>query len=143
MKSILLVAFVVGPMGALGFAGLGSQRVSSSSSSSALSMMDRRESLESLASGALAAAGLFSVVAAADPAYAEITDETPRVTTRMGGLLERYQNGGRGWSILAPTGWNRFEGEVGAYDMKWQDLVDPTDNIKVSSTPVKSTTTSM
>ena len=32
---------------------------------------------------------------------------------------------------------------MGAYDLKWQDLVDPKENIKVSSTPVKSTTTSV
>ena len=44
---------------------------------------------------------------------------------------------------MAPSGWNKFEGEVGAYDVKWQDLVDPTENIKVSSTPVKSTTVSI
>jgi photosystem II oxygen-evolving enhancer protein 2 len=44
---------------------------------------------------------------------------------------------------MAPSGWNKFDGEVGAYDLKWQDLVDPTENIKVSSTPVKSTTVSI
>jgi hypothetical protein len=77
------------------------------------------------------------------PSYAEgVLDETPKVTTRMGGLLENYQDT-RGWTILAPSGWNKFDGEVGAYDVKWEDLVDPTDNVKVSSTPVKSTTTSM
>eukprot|EP00970_Alexandrium_tamarense_P018665 scaffold13358_cov198-Alexandrium_tamarense.AAC.28 len=55
---------------------------------------------------------------------------------------EKYQDS-RGWQILAPSGWNKFDGEVGAYDIKWQDLVDPTDNIKLSSTPVKSTTVSI
>ena len=45
--------------------------------------------------------------------------------------------------MMAPSGWNKFEGEIGAYDLKWQDLVDPTENIKISSTPVKSTTTSI
>lgn len=74
--------------------------------------------------------------------FAVVTDETPKVTTRMGGLLEKYQDS-RGWTILAPSGWNKFDGEVGAYDVKWQDLVDPTENIKLSSTPVKSTTTSV
>jgi len=71
------------------------------------------------------------------------TDETPRIVTRMGGLLERYQDSNRGLSLLVPSGWNKFEGEVGAYDLKWQDLVDPKENIKISSTPVKSTTTSI
>jgi len=44
---------------------------------------------------------------------------------------------------MAPSGWNKFDGEVGAYDIKWQDLVDPTENIKLSSSPVKSTTESV
>lgn len=65
------------------------------------------------------------------------------VTTRMGGLLERYQDVNLGISILAPSGWNKFEGEVGAYNLKWQDLVSPSENIKISSNPVKSTTTSI
>lgn len=71
------------------------------------------------------------------------SEETPKVTTRMGGLLEKYQDINRGWTINIPSGWNKFEGEVGAYDVKWQDLVDQRENIKVSSTPVKSTTTSI
>jgi photosystem II oxygen-evolving enhancer protein 2 len=45
--------------------------------------------------------------------------------------------------MMAPSGWNKFEGEVGAYDIKWQDLVDNTENIKISSSPVKSTTSSV
>lgn len=44
---------------------------------------------------------------------------------------------------MVPSGWNKFEGEVGAYDLKWQDLVDVSENIKISSTPVKSTSTSI
>lgn len=75
-------------------------------------------------------------------AFAEVSEETPKTTTRMGGLLERYQDP-RGFTILAPSGWNKFEGEVGAYDVKWQDVVDNFENIKVSSNPVKSTTTSI
>ena len=78
------------------------------------------------------------------PAWAGIAgEEEPRVTTRMGGLLEAYQDGARGLRLMAPSGWNKFEGEVGAYDIKWQDLVDPTENIKISSSPVKSTTESI
>lgn len=45
--------------------------------------------------------------------------------------------------MMVPSGWNKFDGEVGAYDLKWQDLVDPQENIKVSSNPVKSTTESI
>jgi len=100
--------------------------------------ISRRQSFEKAAFGVIGSVGV-----AAFPAFAEVDEETPLITTRMGGLLEKYQDGTRGWRILAPSGWNKFEGEVGAYDVKWQDLVDPRDNVKVSSTPVKSTTTSI
>jgi photosystem II oxygen-evolving enhancer protein 2 len=56
---------------------------------------------------------------------------------------EPFQDGPRSIRMMAPSGWNKFEGEVGAYDIKWQDLVDQTESIKISSTPVKSTTTSV
>jgi len=90
--------------------------------------------------------GVAASVITLNPAIASAGaagDQEPRITTRMGGLLEAYQDGGRGIRLMAPSGWNKFEGEVGAYDIKWQDLVDPTENIKISSTPVKSTTESI
>uniref|UniRef100_A0A7S2MZD3 PsbP C-terminal domain-containing protein n=1 Tax=Helicotheca tamesis TaxID=374047 RepID=A0A7S2MZD3_9STRA len=108
---------------------------------SELSAISRRESFARTA--AVVGGVIGGISAASSPALAVVSEETPRVTTRMGGLLERYQDGPRGWSILAPSGWNKFEGEVGAYDVKWQDLVDPRENIKVSSSPVKSSTTSI
>ena len=49
----------------------------------------------------------------------------------------------RSIKMMVPSGWNKFDGEVGAYDLKWQDLVDKTENIKISSTPVKSNSTSI
>eukprot|EP00581_Thalassiosira_minuscula_P009185 CAMPEP_0183708070 /NCGR_PEP_ID=MMETSP0737-20130205/4467_1 /TAXON_ID=385413 /ORGANISM="Thalassiosira miniscula, Strain CCMP1093" /LENGTH=215 /DNA_ID=CAMNT_0025935861 /DNA_START=10 /DNA_END=657 /DNA_ORIENTATION=+ len=97
---------------------------------------------EAFAQTASLLGGAAAIVASPAASLAVVTDETPKITTRMGGLLEKYQDS-RGWTILAPSGWNKFDGEVGAYDIKWQDLVDPTDNIKLSSTPVKSTTTSI
>lgn len=93
-------------------------------------------------SASIIVGGLGITASSPFSAKALITEETPVVTNRMGGLLERYQDS-RGWRILAPSGWNKFEGEVGAYDVKWQDVVDPTENVKVSSSPVKSTTTSI
>lgn len=102
--------------------------------------VNRRESLTKAATLFGGAAAILTT--SPSSSLAEVTDETPKVSTRMGGLLEKYQDS-RGWTILAPSGWNKFDGEVGAYDLKWQDLVDNTDNIKVSSTPVKSTTTSV
>eukprot|EP00559_Dactyliosolen_fragilissimus_P006678 CAMPEP_0184868486 /NCGR_PEP_ID=MMETSP0580-20130426/30595_1 /TAXON_ID=1118495 /ORGANISM="Dactyliosolen fragilissimus" /LENGTH=220 /DNA_ID=CAMNT_0027369413 /DNA_START=91 /DNA_END=753 /DNA_ORIENTATION=+ len=99
--------------------------------------ISRRESIVN-SFGILGGISLFPLVANAEP-----SEETPKIVTRMGGLLERYQDGPRGVSLLVPSGWNKFEGEVGAYDLKWQDLVDQKENIKISSTPVKSTTTSI
>jgi hypothetical protein len=130
--------------------------------------VSRREAFAKTATTLIGGTVASSLIGVPSPARAEVADETPKVTSRMGGLLvshslypmtsllcsarwkanwcttsqERYQDP-RGWQILAPSGWNKFDGEVGAYDIKWQDLVDPTDNIKVSSSPVKSTTNSM
>jgi len=78
------------------------------------------------------------------PKYkSSLSEETPRSVTRMGGLLEPFQDGPRRIVMMVPSGWNKFDGEVGAYDLKWQDLVDKSENIKVSSSPVKSTTTAI
>lgn len=102
--------------------------------------VSRREAFQN---GVSAAAVVGATVAVPTPTFAAVGQETPRVTTRMGGLLEPFQDGPRGIRMMQPSGWNKFDGEVGAYDLKWQDLVDPTENIKVSSTPVKSTTDSV
>ena len=42
-------------------------------------------------------------------------------------------DGPRSIRMMAPSGWNKFDGEVGAYDLKWQDLVDRNENIKIST----------
>jgi len=103
--------------------------------------LSRRESLQAAVAGVatVAAPSIASLL----PAYAVIDEETPRTLTRMGGLLEPFQDGPRSIKMMVPSGWNKFDGEVGAYDIKWQDLVDQMENIKISSTPVKSTTTSI
>ncbi|EJK63943.1 hypothetical protein THAOC_15373 [Thalassiosira oceanica] len=119
--------------------------VAAVSSTAAFSVSENNNAVsrrETFGKAASLIAGAASIVASPASSLAEVTDETPKVTTRMGGLLEKYQDS-RGWTILAPSGWNSFDGEVGAYDKKWQDLVSQTDNVKISSTPVKSTTTSV
>ncbi|KAG7350486.1 photosystem II oxygen evolving complex protein PsbP [Nitzschia inconspicua] len=103
--------------------------------------VSRRQSLQAFVGG-VATAVVPSIIPVF-PANAVVEEETPRVVTRMGGLLEPFQDGPRSIRMMAPSGWNKFDGEVGAYDIKWQDLVDPTESIKISSTPVKSTTTSV
>lgn len=106
------------------------------------SSVSRRESFAKVAT---IIGGVSAGLATSFPGAANATpgEETARITTRMGGNLERFQDTNRGVSILAPSGWNKFDGEVGAYDIKWQDLVDKNENVKISSTPVKSTTTSI
>lgn len=116
------------------FAGISSPSPSSSEATNAIS---RRETF------AKTAALVGGVISFPSLSNAMPTDETPRTVTRMGGLLEKFADTQRGLSILAPSGWNKFEGEVGAYDIKWQDLVDQKENVKISSTPVKSTTVSI
>jgi len=113
-----------------------------SNEASALSVeFSRRESLQALVGGVASAVApsVLSIL----PANAVVDEETPRAVTRMGGLLEAFQDGPRSIRIMVPSGWNKFDGEVGAYDIKWQDLVDKSENIKISSTPVKSSTTSI
>ncbi|KAL7562493.1 hypothetical protein ACA910_008203 [Epithemia clementina (nom. ined.)] len=106
--------------------------------------VSRRDSLQQVAYTIFSAATTASLISVTTPAaFAEVSEETPRVTTRMGGQLETFQDGPRSIRMMVPSGWNKFDGEVGAYDLKWQDLVDPTENIKVTSTPVKSTTESI
>lgn len=114
-----------------------------SSGDSAASISRRQAFVQSTTTGAVVFAAA-AVVASPTPASAGIAgDNEPRITTRMGGLLEAFQDGPRGLRLMVPSGWNKFEGEVGAYDLKWQDLVDPNENIKISSSPVKSTTESI
>ena len=103
--------------------------------------LSRRQSLEAVVGG-VATAVVPSLVSLL-PANAVVDEETPRIVTRMGGLLEAYQDGSRSIKMMAPSGWNKFDGEVGAYDTKWQDLVDQKENIKISSSPVKSNSTSV
>uniref|UniRef100_A0A7S2YI26 PsbP C-terminal domain-containing protein n=1 Tax=Entomoneis paludosa TaxID=265537 RepID=A0A7S2YI26_9STRA len=103
--------------------------------------LSRRQAFEQVLTTSSAVVATSTL--AAPIASAAVADETPRVTTRMGGLLEPFQDGPRSIRMMAPSGWNKFDGEVGAFDLKWQDLVDPTENIKITSSPVKSTTESV
>ena len=53
--------------------------------------------------------------------------------TKMGGLLEKFADVNRGFRMLKPSTWNQFEGEVGAYDFRWVDVVSPVDMITIST----------
>jgi hypothetical protein len=61
-----------------------------------------------LIGGVATATTTLPIVSNAEPA-----EDTPRVVDRMGGLLERYQDVSKGFTLLSPSGWNKFEGEAG------------------------------
>uniref|UniRef100_A0A7S2RMC0 PsbP C-terminal domain-containing protein n=1 Tax=Eucampia antarctica TaxID=49252 RepID=A0A7S2RMC0_9STRA len=132
-KTSLILLALIAPMGANAFAGM--------NSGSASPDISRRESITKTIGVFAGTAGI--VASLPSMAFAAPEEEVARITTRMGGNLERYGDTTRGLSLMVPSGWNKFEGEVGAYDLKWEDLVEKTENIKISSTPVKSTTTSI
>ena len=39
----------------------------------------------------------------------------------------------RGFRLLKPTTWNQFDGEPGAYDVRWVDVVAPAESVGVSA----------
>ena len=78
-----------------------------------------------LVGGAPAAAFL------AAPVYA--FDEVEPETTRMGGLLEKYGDVNRGFRMMKPAIWNQFEGEAGAYDVRFTDLIDVAASVTIST----------
>lgn len=108
---------------------------------------DRREWLQKQAILSFLGASMTGFVVAPTRVVAAENDDddeiNPDRVSRMGGQLEKFQDTSRGFRMLAPSGWNKFEGEVGAYDVMWRDLVDTRENIKISTIPVKSTTTSV
>lgn len=66
------------------------------------------------------------------PAFAE---EIPLATTKMGGQLEKFVDLNKGYRLMKPTTWNSFEGEQGAYDMRWIDIVEATTSVTISTSP--------
>ena len=80
--------------------------------------------------GGLAGGGLALV---APPAFAADVLEIPPATTKMGGLLEKYADVNRGFRLLKPTTWNQFDGEPGAYDVRWVDVVAPAESVTLST----------
>ena len=84
-----------------------------------------RRQLAGIAGGGLA-------LVAAPPARADVL-EIPPATTKMGGLLEKYADVNRGFRLLKPTTWNQFDGEPGAYDVRWVDVVAPAESVTLST----------
>ena len=80
--------------------------------------------------GGLVGGGLALV---APPALAADVLEIPPATTKMGGLLEKYADVNRGFRLLKPTTWNQFDGEPGAYDVRWVDVVAPAESVTLST----------
>ena len=84
--------------------------------------------------GAQAASGLAALALGSTAAYA---GEEP---SRMGGTLEPYVDAPRGFKLLKPSGWNKFDVDPGVYDVKFQDLIEPFETVQVSTSPVATAT---
>mmetsp|Transcript_23097 Transcript_23097/g.55321 ORF Transcript_23097/g.55321 Transcript_23097/m.55321 type:complete len:210 (-) Transcript_23097:132-761(-) len=84
--------------------------------------------------GAQAASGLAALALGSTAANAA---EEP---SRMGGILEPYVDAPRGFKLLKPSGWNKFDVDPGVYDVKFQDLIEPFETVQVSTSPVATAT---
>ncbi|KAA8491803.1 PsbP-like protein 1, chloroplastic [Porphyridium purpureum] len=90
----------------------------------------RRAALQSaamLVAGAMAGSGA-ATVAPADAAL-------PR-PPGIGSLVTAYSDIPKGFSMYRPQGWNEFSATPDMYDIKWQDVIQPTEQITVLTTPV-------
>lgn len=45
--------------------------------------------------------------------------------------MQLYKDLAHGFSIYRPSGWNEFEAQVDQYDIKWQDVIEPSEQITV------------
>jgi PsbP len=75
----------------------------------------------------LAGAGLATVALALDVA---------RPSPAQAADLTVYKDIPKGFSIMRPSGWNEFDGEVEQYDVKWQDVIQPLEFVTVLTSPV-------
>mmetsp|Transcript_12015 Transcript_12015/g.36634 ORF Transcript_12015/g.36634 Transcript_12015/m.36634 type:complete len:214 (-) Transcript_12015:1292-1933(-) len=94
-------------------------RVAMSSESQPVS---RREVLAG--AGALLTATVFSPVAALAELPAGVV-----------GQVEPYKDTQKGFKVLRPSGWNEFAASEN-FDIKWQDIIEPLEQITVITTPV-------
>lgn len=67
-------------------------------------------------------------------------EKVPLTTTKLGGQLEPFADVSKGYRCAKPLGWNRYDGTAGEYVVKMVDLVDPTQVILITNSPVKSET---
>mmetsp|Transcript_6679 Transcript_6679/g.28486 ORF Transcript_6679/g.28486 Transcript_6679/m.28486 type:complete len:136 (-) Transcript_6679:3775-4182(-) len=53
----------------------------------------------------------------------------------LAGKVDPYQDAQKGFKILKPSGWNEFSASEN-FDVKWQDIINPVEQITVITTPV-------
>lgn len=58
----------------------------------------------------------------------------------MGGSLVGYVDAPKGYKLYKPTAWNQFDTDPGVYDVKFVDLIEPSEIVQVSSSPVAKAT---
>eukprot|EP00188_Purpureofilum_apyrenoidigerum_P004791 Plantae.Rhodophyta-Purpureofilum_apyrenoidigerum.ctg5687.p1 GENE.Plantae.Rhodophyta-Purpureofilum_apyrenoidigerum.ctg5687~~Plantae.Rhodophyta-Purpureofilum_apyrenoidigerum.ctg5687.p1 ORF type:complete len:214 (-),score=43.92 Plantae.Rhodophyta-Purpureofilum_apyrenoidigerum.ctg5687:93-734(-) len=78
----------------------------------------------------LAGAGALLTAAVLSPA--SVLAELP---VGVAGQVEPYKDTQKGFKILKPSGWNEFSASEN-FDIKWQDIIEPLEQITVLTTPV-------
>lgn len=104
----------------------------------------RVQFLSSVATAAVAATSsavmLPSLALAEEKVASEEVEQVSLTTTKLGGQLEPFADTSKGYRLAKPLGWNRYDGASGEYVVKMVDLVDPTEVILLTNSPVKSDT---
>eukprot|EP00953_Heterococcus_sp_UTEX-ZZ885_P037407 19219-Heterococcus_DN1.PRE.1 len=105
-----------------------------------------RKAFVSTAAASIAAVAAAPAFAEPDVATAEATaeatevEEVKRASTRLGGLLEPYSDTAKAFRLSKPLGWNKFDNVPGEYDVKFTDIINPSEVIVLQTTAVKSDT---
>lgn len=55
----------------------------------------------------------------------------PVLADDISSLVTPYKDLPKGFTILRPNGWNEFEATPDAYDIKWQDIIQPLEFVTV------------
>lgn len=74
----------------------------------------------------------FTALLAALPLSATV----PARADNIASLVMPYKDLPKGFTILRPREWNEFEGMQEAYDIKWQDIIQPLEFITVLTSPI-------
>eukprot|EP00184_Porphyridium_aerugineum_P000748 CAMPEP_0184698262 /NCGR_PEP_ID=MMETSP0313-20130426/4948_1 /TAXON_ID=2792 /ORGANISM="Porphyridium aerugineum, Strain SAG 1380-2" /LENGTH=224 /DNA_ID=CAMNT_0027157179 /DNA_START=8 /DNA_END=682 /DNA_ORIENTATION=+ len=74
-----------------------------------------------------------SILVAQSPALAA---GRPASVAAVASLVSVYKDINKGFTIYRPNGWNEFDATPDQYDIKWQDIIEPSEQVTVLTTPV-------